>query len=72
MCSNDIRASNPECDGDPDSVKIVFDYDENDYIKIPFPEYCNVLCQEFVSNGGDPEFASSAVRKPIQFLNNLI
>ena len=65
VCSNDIRASNLECDRDPD-------YDENDYIKIPFPEYCNVLCQEFVSNGGDPEFASSAVRKPSQFLNNLI
>ena len=72
VCSNDIRASNLECDRDPDSDLIVFDYDENDYIHIPFPEYCVRICQESVSNGGDPEFASSAVRKPIQFLNNLI
>ena len=63
-CSNDIRASNSECDLDQDFDINKLDEDDYEYFINQFPEYCVPICQEFVAVGEDPEFASSAVRKP--------
>ena len=61
-CSRDFRASDSECDFDPEFDIYDLDYDEYEDLKERYPEYCVFRCQELFAAGDDPEFTSAAVR----------